>query len=443
MKSCPVCRNRFPTGANFCPHDGKALVQLPESERHPIDDRFVGTTLDGRYEVERRIGQGGMGVVYSARHTVIDKPVAIKVLRPEYCRKAGLVERFEREARAASRIGHPNIVDVTDFGKLDDGQVYLVMEQLVGDTLAAEIRRLDERIERMPLSRVIDLATQTCHGLSAAHAKGIVHRDLKPENIFIVNPKNDTVIEESAGYRTDFVKLLDFGIARFTVESARITQMGSVFGTPQYMSPEQAAGQDSDHRGDIYALGCIIYEMLVGRPPFLADTFMGTLTKQMYEPPVSPRQMRHDGSIPPPLEAAILRMLAKKPEDRFQSTAEVASALNDCFRTRSGPIAAPEPTDPPGPTELVPLGASARSRAPRSSRATTDVSTGSRWRLIGSAALVIGCLALALIVFRLGAEHWGGSGAGGSTPARRDAGGCRPAGCSTRFRATRCGRDGC
>ena len=293
-----------------------------------VQDRFMGMLIDDRYKIESRLGQGGMGVVYAARHIMIDKPVAIKILRHEYCQNESLTQRFMREAQAASRIGHPNIVDVTDFGKLEDGHIYFVMEYLSGVTLSDELKQVGGSL---PTSRVLDLSVQICQALGAAHAKGIVHRDLKPENIFIINPSNDTQLNAQDGHRHDFVKLLDFGIAKISWDtSTRLTKVGSIFGTPQYMSPEQASGKDCDFRGDIYSMGCIIYEMCTGEVPFTADTFMGTLTKHMFEKPVPPRELRPDLGIPPGVERVILRALAKEAEDRFNSMAEMAASVVAC-----------------------------------------------------------------------------------------------------------------
>ncbi|MFZ5784823.1 MAG: serine/threonine-protein kinase [Acidobacteriota bacterium] len=326
MRVCPTCRSRFPPGSSFCPYDGQRLEDLNEqADQH---DEFIGLVLDDRYRIEGRLGRGGMGVVYAARHVVIDKPVAIKILRKEYSSDPHQVERFVREARAASRIGHPNIVDVTDFGTLFNGQIFLVMEYLAGVTLSRELKTEGALSAR----RSIAIAVQICRALAAAHAKGIVHRDLKPENVFLLNPSTAAEPDNASGHHPDTVKLLDFGIAKITwdEEGRRLTKVGSVFGTPQYMSPEQASGKDADHRGDIYALGCIVYEMLTGEVPFLADTFMGTLTKQMFEKPVPPRQLRPDLTIPPPLERVILKAMEKNADERFQSMAEMATALLEC-----------------------------------------------------------------------------------------------------------------
>jgi serine/threonine protein kinase len=335
MRVCPVCRSRFPAGSNFCPHDGHKLEDLDATAPH--HDPLLGTVLDRRYKLEARLGSGGMGDVYAARHIVIDKPVAIKILRKEYSDDPRQAERFIREARAASLIKHPNIVDVTDFGRLESGQIYFVMEFLVGITLGKELRLRGALTTR----RTLSLSIQTCHALEAAHSKGIVHRDLKPENIFIVNPITGELDDEAAGRQQDIIKLLDFGIAKMTwdEQGRRLTKVGSIFGTPQYMCPEQASGKDTDHRGDIYGLGCIVYEMLTGEVPFLADTFMGTLTKQMFESPVPPRQLRPDLGIPEPVEQVILRAMEKDAEARYQSMTELAGALEACFRAcEAGPI---------------------------------------------------------------------------------------------------------
>lgn len=328
MKICPKCRSEFPNEARFCPDDGQRLLIDPAPVKD--EDPYIGAVFDDRYEIISRLGQGGMGIVYRARHTIIGKNVAIKLLRMEYCHDQGVVERFIREAKAASRIGHPNIVDVTDFGQLQDGQIYFVMEELVGDTLGQVIKDSSNGIEK---NRTLDLSIQIAQGLAAAHEKGIIHRDLKPENIFVVNPCTDAVIDDATGSQKDYIKLLDFGIAKFNnIKAPRITRLGSIFGTPQYMSPEQASGEDADHRGDIYALGCILYQMVSGKLPFIADTFMGTLTKQIHKKPAQFKTIRPDLDLPQDLEAVVMKMLNKDPSKRYQSMRQVIRALNSCYQ---------------------------------------------------------------------------------------------------------------
>jgi eukaryotic-like serine/threonine-protein kinase len=280
-------------------------------------DPLLGTTIDGRYVVDKRLGEGGMGVVYLARHRVIDRKVALKVLRAEFARDHEIVERFLQEAKTASSIGNPHIVDIHDFGVLADGSTYFAMEFLDGEPLMDVIVR-----EKMPLERIVQIGVQICDGLGAAHERGIVHRDLKPDNVYLLR-RNEA----------DFVKVLDFGIAK--VEHAagpKLTRAGAVFGTPHYMSPEQAAGTPIDHRADIYALGVILYEMATGQLPFDSDNAMTILSQHMYKAPMPLRSLVQGADRPAGLEAIVQKCLLKRPEHRYATMAELSDDLKRLAR---------------------------------------------------------------------------------------------------------------
>ncbi len=296
----------------------------------PSLDPYLGCTIDNRYKVEALLGEGGMGMVYLCRHKIIHKPVALKILRADLARDQEVTERFLMEARAASSIGSEHIIDISDFGQLPDGSAYFVMEFLEGQPLSAVV----EPMVGMPLAQSLHVAAQLCVGLAAAHAAGIVHRDLKPDNIYLVHRGEDP----------HFVKILDFGIAKVTTAATdKLTQAGSVFGTPHYMSPEQAAGSAVDQRGDIYSIGVILYEMASGQVPFDADNFMGILTQHMYRAPPSLRALERQNTerVPPGLEAIILKCLSKKPSQRYQTCAELRQDL-ERLRTGQIPLAVDE-----------------------------------------------------------------------------------------------------
>jgi serine/threonine-protein kinase len=368
VKTCVACSINYPDAVEFCPRDGQKLPGAPV--RNSVDS-LVGQTIDGRYVVESLLGEGGMGHVYAARHAIIDKRVAIKVLRKEQAQDEAAAQRFIVEAKAASKIGHQNIVDITDFGVLPEGNAYFVMEYLHGPTLG----KLIHELRQMPFLRIIAITTQAARGLMAAHAKSIIHRDLKPENIFAI---------EKDGH-ADFVKIVDFGIAKDIKAGKRLTAVGMVLGTPEYMSPEQATGQETDHRVDQYALGCIVYEMLTGDVPFKGENAPKTLTKHVFEPVVAPSKLRPD--IPPVLERIVLRMLHKKPAERFADMRELIDALEVADRElrAGGTAVVPRLRKPAAPTDVI-------DRLPRS-RAPL-------FALAGLAALVLGGAAVTAVVTR-------------------------------------------
>ena len=304
--------------------DGEEL-QIPVDESVPPPNissaDYIGTTIDHRYRVEALLGEGGMGYVYRCRHKVIDKLVAIKILRQDAPRGPQVVERFVMEAKAASAIGNAHITDVLDFGTLPDGATYLVMEYLEGQTLT----ELLEREHALAIESAVSIARQLAEGLGAAHAASIVHRDLKPDNVFLV---------ERLG--KGFVKILDFGIAKVGSFQSKITRAGEIFGTPHYMSPEQSKGITVDRRSDIYALGVMLYEMLTGSVPFDADTPFGILTQHITKEPDPPSARRKD--LPKPLEAIVLKCLAKDPERRYASMPALSDDLQK-FDTGQVPAA--------------------------------------------------------------------------------------------------------
>src|ERR1043165_6285796 len=308
MKKCPKCGVEYPDATTLCPADGVALEKDPDS--------LVGATLAGKYRIDARLNEGGMGTVYRGTHVLMDKTVAIKVLRPSLAADEKIVARFSREARAASRISHPNALSVTDFGEDESGHVFLVMEFLSGKTLKQVIR--DEG--PLPLARVVDITRQVGDALNAAHEQGVVHRDLKSDNIMLV----DTMTGDHA-------KVLDFGIAKINEADGNpvdtgLTAPNLVIGTPQYMSPEQCSQDvEIDSRSDIYSLGVILFEMLVGHVPVSGDSPTMVMMKHLQEPVPSVMEERAD--IPASVARVVARAMAKMPSHRYQNVAELVEDL--------------------------------------------------------------------------------------------------------------------
>jgi eukaryotic-like serine/threonine-protein kinase len=379
-KTCRGCGREFAGGETFCPDDGSRLSSTSQLQDLAGVDPLIGTTLDGRYKLLRAIGEGGMGIVYEAEHVLIEKRVAIKVLRETFTRRPDVVERFRQEAKSASRIGHPNIVDVSDFGETQQRASYIVMEMLKGEDLADVLSR---ECALSP-TRAVMIVFQIGKALAAAHAKGITHRDLKPENIYLI---------ERDG-RPDFVKVVDFGVAKMsdieTLGGRKLTRTGMIFGTPEYMSPEHAGGKSLDHRVDVYALGVILYELLTGRVPFEGDNFMEVLAKHAHDPVPELRDMNPGTRVSPELARVVGKALEKSADVRYQSMDELVEALRTVAEMpRSGadahlpPEWARSAPPPPPATSTAPIESRARRTTVRQ-RALPGP-----WLLGGGAALAL------------------------------------------------------
>ncbi|HEY7543858.1 MAG TPA: bifunctional serine/threonine-protein kinase/formylglycine-generating enzyme family protein [Blastocatellia bacterium] len=314
MKQCLTCNKEFKDEVLYCPFDGTLLVSRGEP------DKLLGTTLDHKFRLDEKVGEGGMGKVYRATHVYLNQTVAVKVLHHHLSSDEIALERFRREARAAAQIHHPNAIAVTDFGVTQEtGMAYLVMEFLEG----IELRQKLYNDKKLSFEEVFYIAQQSCAALEAAHARGIIHRDLKPDNIWLL-PSQDGIPR---------VRVIDFGIAklRASAEVSQLTKQGMLIGTPFYMSPEQCRGEELDARSDIYSLGVIIYEMLTGNVPFQSATPIGVLLKHVNEEPPPMYQSRPD--IPESVEEVVLRALRKRSEDRQSSVAQLAQELEKAYQT--------------------------------------------------------------------------------------------------------------
>ncbi|HEX8794814.1 MAG TPA: protein kinase [Polyangiaceae bacterium] len=301
-------------------------------------DPMLGRVIAGRYRLEARIGEGGMGVVYRARHVLIDRVVAVKLIRPDLRGETHLRAWMLREARAANRVDHAHIIDIHDIGETEEGELYLVMEYLVGQSLSSELAR-----GSMALARGVDILEQMCAALARAHDLGVVHRDLKSDNILLT----------TRGGRKDFVKILDFGLAHLAMDP-RLAPKGAVFGTPEYMAPEQARGEEATAQSDLYALGVLFFEMLTGQLPFRSDDRETLLEMQRTSPAPRPRSIKPD--VLPSAETIVIKLLEKDRRKRFQDAHHLHEELKTLQRSlpstpwevaATGENVAPPPPPPP------------------------------------------------------------------------------------------------
>ncbi len=327
MKVCPKCHRQFPDEARFCPKDGLPLAE--------IADTNLGMTLLGQFEIMELIGQGTMGKVYLARQLSVDRTVAVKVLKKKLASDPQVVRRFHREAKAAARLNHPNIVTIHLVGEMEqDHTPYMVMEYVEG----ASLEKVCATQGALPIPRVLTLSIQIASALAEAHRNGVLHRDLKPDNI--------AVFEQGTPRET--AKVLDFGIAKILhsdEELSQLTKTGTIFGTPAYISPEQASGEHLDHRTDLYSMGVMIFRMATGRLPFEDASGLEVLVRHIKDRPPRPRDL--NPAIPPDLEEIILKLMAKNRDDRYPSADALVEALSRLQTGMSGMFQAAALPSPP------------------------------------------------------------------------------------------------
>jgi serine/threonine protein kinase len=323
---CPKCFGEFGADNETCPDDGAKLV-LTE----PGASSRVGQTIDDKFTILGHLGTGGMGSVYRALQHSMEREVALKLLKRALSEDKVIVRRFLQEAKGASKLNHPNVITLFDFGQTNDGELYIVMELLTGEGLHAVLKRH----KRLTMARSIAIMCQVCDALQAAHEAGVIHRDLKPDNVYVI---------KGAGQTGEFVKVLDFGIAKVleSEQNSQLTQTGSVCGTPAYMSPEQAMGHPVDARSDIYSAGILLYELLSGNQPFTAETPVALMMAQVRDEPPRLAEALPELQIPAEMDSLLQRTLSKEPDKRPQSATEFKQCL---IRLLAGMETAASPTD--------------------------------------------------------------------------------------------------
>ncbi len=315
-KACPSCGSRYPADALFCSFDGAPLTTSPGAiAAAAATDPYIGREIVGPIEIRQLVGIGAMGRVYRAFQKGIDRDVAVKILHREFSANSGVVARFNREAKVASRLAHPNVVHVLLTGQLPDGAMYIVMEYLDGLSLQSALAASGGA---MPLPRALHVALQLCDAVGEAHAQEIVHRDIKPENVMLVKRADDP----------DFVKVLDFGIARLNWgEQSMATAAGLIFGTARYISPEAAQGEKVGPQGDVYSIATMVYQMLAGRTPFDGDQAVALLVHQIHDPPPPLKSIARAAYVPEPIAGVLMKNLAKRAEERSVDARALGRAL--------------------------------------------------------------------------------------------------------------------
>ncbi len=367
---CPHCRVEIADGARFCGACGRTISSTQEvshagqpSSSTAEAPSLIGREIAGRYRVHAKLGEGGMGAVYKAEQMSLKRTVAVKLLRPEVASSQLLLARFNAEAQAVAKLSHPNTVNIYDFGQDSDGTLFIAMEFIEGKSL----RQVIQAEAPLPLRRALHIASQIASSLTDAHGTSIVHRDLKPDNVML----------QDRGKQRDVVRVLDFGIAKLRDEGRAtqmaMTQAGDMLGTPQYMAPEQIRAEQIDGRTDVYALGCILYEMVTGRLPFEAPTVMALLSKHLLENVVPPSQRRPELNLPPAIDQLVLSAMAKDPSARPATMEQMGEHIAQVLASlpagtqeqtaqvvaQSGAMATPTPPQghvPTGPGGHAPAG---------------------------------------------------------------------------------------
>ncbi len=376
MKICPVCSTEYPDDVKFCPNDGQTLrAAAPASD-------LVGQVVADRYHVIKKLGEGGMGQVYLAEHVKMGRRSAIKVMNPSMVHDPDAVARFNREAANASRITHPNVCAIYDFGETPDGIIYLAMEFIEGEPLTD----LLEREGALPAPRAAHIFGQVADALQAAHDLGIVHRDLKPDNIMLTRRKDGA----------DVVKVVDFGIAKAVggdESGQKVTKTGLVVGTPEFMSPEQLSGDKLDGRSDLYSLALVFYRMLTGKLPFEASTVQETMIKRLTDEPATLAATRPDLPFPAGLQGVLDTALTRSPVDRYQTVAKFAADVAAVTRVGSGKTQAIPQTraDVDGKTQLLDTAATKQVAAKRAPGAPAPGPAAKKRSLV---PLVVGAVVL-------------------------------------------------
>ena len=344
--NCPHCSAPNLDDARFCGTCGKATSSTEPASNPPMESPFrdmIGREIAGRYRILAKLGEGGMGTVYRAEQISLKRTVALKLLRPDVGGSEMLLRRFNAEAEAVAKLSHPNTVNIYDFGQDVDGLLFIAMEYIEGQSL----RQAIHNEAPLPIRRALNIASQICASIADAHARAIIHRDLKPDNVML----------QERGRTKDVVRVLDFGIAKLrddTRANYAMTQAGDMLGTPQYMAPEQIRAEPIDGRTDVYALGCILYEMLTGRLPFEAPTVMALLSKHLMETAPPPSQRRPDLQLPPVIDDLVMSAMAKNPAQRpptMEQLGEMIGALLATMPPDSGvataPVSVPHVPTPP------------------------------------------------------------------------------------------------